>query len=180
MPVCVEKKFLFIHVRKVGGYSIAYALEAAGCTMDRLSNKHLYPRDMKREVDGWEDYWKFAFVRNPYDRAVSQYHHELQNLKKVSVRKTGSFGRWLKIRLKEGKIDTMSDILQDEMNFIGRFENFAEDYERVCQHLCIPNKLPEPLNTSKHKYYRDYYSTKLRKLVEQHAAADLKAYNYTF
>lgn len=70
-----EQKFIFIHVQKTAGISIESQL------MHRLPSTELWHGRHGRAVDGineigldvWSQYYRFAFVRNPWDRMVSWY-----------------------------------------------------------------------------------------------------------
>ena len=60
-----KHKFIFTHIPKTGGTSITRALNPnAG-----IKNKPLKEMPLKDK----EDYFKFTFVRNPWDRAVSMF-----------------------------------------------------------------------------------------------------------
>ena len=62
-----KRKCIFIHIPKTGGTSIEYFFKKKGG-----QRKHALPRKIKKEFPSkWENYYKFAFVRNPWDRFVS-------------------------------------------------------------------------------------------------------------
>lgn len=70
-----EKKFIFIHVQKNAGISIERILLGEFPDSQAWHGRH------GRAIDGlsdmqpvqWEEYFSFAFVRNPWDRMVSWY-----------------------------------------------------------------------------------------------------------
>ena len=92
-------KFIYIHIDKTGGTSIASSLWpdlriAEGGTYHDAIGKHW---SIKRYNDNagrrakYEKYFKFAFVRNPWDRAVSKYFfdrkiNEDKSLEKLAKR----------------------------------------------------------------------------------------------
>lgn len=79
-----KHKFIFIHVPKTGGCSVRRALNGGGLRHRTLDcyNQQLV-----------QDYFTFAFVRNPYDLLVSWYHH-----KPALEQVYRSFENWVKHR----------------------------------------------------------------------------------
>lgn len=83
MLISHEHKFIFIHIGKTGGTSIEKALCAyldkdfEETKKDPEGNwwKHIWAKGMRRRVghETWNDYFTFAFVRNPYDMILSLY-----------------------------------------------------------------------------------------------------------
>ena len=66
-----KHKFIFIHINKCGGTSIdEHFTENFKDTQKHLSTK-LNPNE-------FDNYFKFTFVRNPWDRVVSFYHYQLK------------------------------------------------------------------------------------------------------
>jgi len=65
------------------------------------------------------------------------------------------------------------------MDFIGKFENLAEDFQKVCGNLNIKAQLPH-LNATKHRDYRDYYTPSTREFVTKHWKKDIESFEYSF
>ena len=76
----------------------------------------------------WDEYFKFGFVRNPWDRELSNYFF---NGGKLKPPEDISFKEWLNMNLrKDGLIHDHNtpqcDYLTD-VDYIARFENYAEE-----------------------------------------------------
>ena len=174
-----NRKILFIHVPKTGGYTISQCLSAAGLRMEFEGSKHS-PLSSYKNVD---DYYKFAFVRNPFDMLVSRYFHNLVNRERDKYKNYGSFAKFIKkAKHKPQKKLLVNEAGELAMNFIGKFELLPEHYDIVCRQLGIPNKMPEVgiLNASEHDAYQKYYDAESRKIVEDAMAEDLEAFHYEF
>lgn len=71
MPISHEHKLFLIHVPKTAGTSIQETLK-----MDYAG--HHTPQQLKKKFPKeWETYKKFAVIRNPWDRMVSNYYYIL-------------------------------------------------------------------------------------------------------
>ena len=69
-----EPKFIFIHIQKTGGVSISNLLRRyIPTTTPGRGLRHISARRALKQVENPDDYFKFAFVRNPWDRLVSWY-----------------------------------------------------------------------------------------------------------
>ncbi len=66
-------------------------------------------------------------------------------------------------------------------DFIGRFENLEEDWKKICKKIGI-DYVPLSKNniSKKRKNYRDYYSEKTKKIVEEMYKEDIKQFGYRF
>lgn len=74
-----EHRLVFMHVPKCAGTSVKQAIaEATGLSLKYC--KHLRPAwDTDRVVAEGRDFFKFTVVRNPYDRLVSFWEHNVRN-----------------------------------------------------------------------------------------------------
>lgn len=75
MLVSERHKFIFVHVQKTAGISIETVLLEHFPDLKRLSGRHGHATTGMAELRQatWDDYFSFAFVRNPWDRLVSWY-----------------------------------------------------------------------------------------------------------
>jgi hypothetical protein len=72
--ICHHHKCIFIHVQRAGGTTIERWLQGEDQWNIRHNTKHIttgYARD-RAYPEYFNDYFKFAFVRNPYEHVMSQ------------------------------------------------------------------------------------------------------------
>lgn len=202
-----RRKFIFIHVPKAAGQSVSKALSrhallphqralqrvarsvgrATNWDLYSLRNGHMTALDYQTELGAgaFADYFRFAFVRNPWDRMLSLYSFiklrpRSENYEMVE---NTSFDDFL-VKVKERKLKRQSDYILGQdgksiVDFVGRFENLQEDFERAMQHLGIEQSLPHK-NKSKHQPYQSAYSTLGRDLVAEHFETDIELFGYSF
>ena len=72
-------KCIYIHIPKTGGMSIESMLgeDLKKIHQSSIKIKHGTPKEWKYSKY-WEYYYKFTFVRNPWDRVVSAYLYNLK------------------------------------------------------------------------------------------------------
>lgn len=217
MLISYSHKFIYFHVAKTAGLSIREALAPYSQLPDKfkirrppktLAGKpnplfqmwentvlHATASDVQKELSAemYGDYYKFAFVRNPWDWQISMYHFilkESDHINHVRVRAMNDFEEYLHWVLETPKpfargalkfqkdmlIDTQGSIIVD---FVGRFEKLECDFKRICQKINIAASLPK-INTTVHKDYRSYYNERTKKMVEEHFKEDIKLFSYKF
>jgi hypothetical protein len=129
------------------------------------------------------NYYKFAVVRNSWDRMVSRYFYS----KKISRRfQSFSFEEFIDYDLK----NNMHVLQQYEfctydkknicLNKIIRFENLEKDLDEVTLKLFNKTGLLIHANKSDRKKYRSYYNSKLKKKIHNAFEKDINFFNFTF
>src|SRR5262249_5469512 len=74
MLISQNPRFLFVHIQKTGGTSLEKVLCAACPQVQQLGCRHDHASSACKILGpDYHDYFKFAFVRNPWDRLVSWY-----------------------------------------------------------------------------------------------------------
>lgn len=162
--ICKDYKCVFIHIPKTGGQSIEhFLLNSMGLTWDDRSpfllrfnpDPNLGPERLAHltaveYVDrGYLDavefgsYFKFAFVRNPWDRLVSEYlyrkHNKHFTFKDFILRGFPEPDPYKDAyRHVMPQYDFIFDAAGKQLvDFVGRFENLQQDFDMVCQKLGI-------------------------------------------
>ncbi len=155
---------------------------------------HATAGDARKALNGtFDQFYKFAFVRNPWEWQVSMYHfllREIGNPRYEQVKAMSGFEAYLewviaaKNPYPKGATKLQSEMLTDEagrilVDFVGRYENLTVDFAYVCRVLNIKASLPH-LNQTKHRDYRTYYNARTRRLVADYFRADIELFGYRF
>lgn len=154
----------------------------------RLGHGHISAREIQPHLDAqqWRDYFKFGFVRNPFDRFVSTCFFLNRNdadfartaraymkdrlarprfQQRVLVRP-----QYQQLRARDGRV---------ALDFVGRYEDLQQSYDAICERIGIPGTALGSKNTSDHAAYSDYYDEELRHMVASFYADDLQQFDYS-
>ena len=184
-----KHKCIFVHIAKTGGTSIEHVLDpnvkidqnlnvkSTGNT--KFIGKHwkIVDYKKKRNKDIFDSYFKFTFVRNPWESEVS-----LWKWFQLAKGETISFEKHINRRKKRmGFTEWMCDKNGNNLiDFIGRFENLQKDFNIVCDKIGIPQRKLPHKNKSNHKHYTEYYNDETRSIVAEKYAKDIKRFGYRF
>lgn len=205
MPICRERKIAFIHVPKTAGMTLLYYFKFKRDVKNFYGNfcnynvslTHLTLNQLN-DLIGLKDFYKFAFIRNPWDRMVSKFNFDLQKFpdgpKPFPV--TNNFEKFI-LDLKKN-FNTIIDnkpnhwlcchfppqssfVLSKEikLDFLGVYENFQNDVKFLADKFEIKEELPHR-NKTDHKDFKKYYTNKTRDIVGELYKEDIKNFGYTF
>ncbi|GEM_PF-55872 len=201
MLISEKHNFIFVHIQKTAGESIATVLREHIPDVMPLLNKHDFAIKGKKAIgkEQWTKYYKFAFVRNPYDRLVSWYSMAVNmgprnRLWEYMLKNSRNFEEFIKnctqtIHDYDGEKNCFYNQLRyltDEegnmiVDFVGRYENLKEDFKKICGIIDLPQvKLPHIRHKSKHTHYSAYYTPEMREIVAQRYAKDIEFFGYQF
>lgn len=190
-----NKKAIFIHIPKCAGIAVKKAL------FDDIATAHtkltVYCRIF--EPDLFLTYFKFTFVRNPWDRLVSAYHFLKgggygEGDKKWFARELGGYRdfddfarNWLKPENIHRHIHfhPQVEFLEDEnhdaikIDYVGLYENIESDFHYIARRIGVDRTLKKE-NISTHKSYRDYYNETTRRIVSEVYRQDIERFGYDF
>ena len=209
MLISHSHKFIFIHNYKVAGTSINALLNdyqpwhmknkllkhiKIKMHKYKILNKKIHAHATANEIkkllpsNMFTNYYKFGFVRNPWDLQISLYHYMLQTKNHFQhniALKFKTFDEYIEWRCFSDKhfqkdffIDNSNNIIVD---YIGKIENIENDIEHIFLNVGIKNHPIVPKkNTSKHDNYKKYYSEKSYNLVLHHFKEDIDLFGYEF
>jgi hypothetical protein len=131
-----------------------------------------------------ENYFKFAFVRNPWCRLVSRFEWQRRNhgVFELNGIEYGTFTDYIH----NIDNDNFKEFVHSQYeftkgcDFIGRFENFQEDFNVVCDKIGIPHKKLPHTNKTKHKHFTEYYDDETKQIVAEKYAKDIEHFGYEF
>ena len=158
-------------------------------------HKHSTLQEIQLRLPEVEKYWKFAFVRNPYSRVVSWFSYLTQGLNDQIVQEahietygtnylTGDFKDFCNFApywVFNNQFFHLCDKNENiKIDFIGRFENFQEDFNIVCDKIGIARQQFAHKNKSNHKHYTEYYDDETKSIVAEKYAKDIEYFGYKF
>lgn len=190
-----KHRCIFIHIPKCAGISVSKTLFGSLGGGHRSIDQ--YRLIFSRQ--DFERYFKFTFVRNPWDRLVSAFFYMKQGGFSESDRlwaqhHLGMFDnfsefvtRWVtphnvrKVAMFMPQSDFLCTHGIPSVDFVGRFEHLNRDFQHVCQTLNLNCELPK-LNERKSNRtdYRNYYCQRTLEIVGDVYREDIKKFGYTF
>lgn len=217
MLISHSHRFIFIHVAKAAGLSVRDALQDYVAEPEHFRIKrpakiinskpnplyamwkealiHPTALTIRKELGGvvFNSYFKFAFVRNPWDLQVSMYHFILKETEHrhhhtvKAMRDFTEYLDWVIATAKpfaKGATKFQKDMLCDSngqvlADFVGRYENLSADFAYICQRLNLKTCIPH-LNQSQHRDYQSYYDEKTKALVADYFKEDIALFGYEF
>lgn len=207
MIISHRHKFIFFAVPKTATHTIRQALRKHLAVNDweqqtlfgeqylpipelaALKHGHISVRELKRHLpdDTWDTYFKFAFVRNPYDRFVSACF--------FLNRKTANFETsavaFMKDALRRPRFQQralgrpQADFLTDSsgklaLDHVGRYETLQESFDEICHRIGISSSDLSRKNVSQHSSHTKYYDQELKEQVADFYGDDLRLFSYEF
>ena len=134
----------------------------------------------------FDQYFSFAFVRNPWDWVLSQYTYAKKNPRHHMHKKYNSFQnfnefcRWHCTEnpsIKFQKNYVFDKKGRQVVNFIGKQEYLRRDFKYVCEQIGINAVLPH-YNQSRKESYQKHYSDESMELVSRTFSEDIRLLSY--
>ncbi len=190
-----ELKSIFIHIPKCAGSS----MEALPFWSKGSGHKTL---QQFSSVEGFPSYYKWCFVRNPWDRVVSAWdtcpeikpitfprfvntlyenRHKIQNLPCI---KWGIGLPHVGLAVSRIHFLPMLPVIKVDgkmvMDFVGRFENIKNDWNKLTNHLGVKNELPHNNKRKSKPPYQGFYTKDLISKVGEIYKEDIDFFDYKF
>jgi hypothetical protein len=204
-------KCIFIHIPRTGGTSIENLIWPTGPAgkrterdlwmgfVDKYHNKHqtgglqhLFATHILSEVGDatFTRYFKFSIVRNPWDKAVSQFAYmvkrkDLRNF--IGMKQDDCFKRYLELISRKRHVQWEQQVrfLRDAegawlVDYVGRYEVFSQSVDHILKSLGLETCTIPHEKRSERGSYQDYYNDESREIVAQLYKEDIEAFGYSY
>lgn len=188
-----EHHCIFVHIPKTAGVSVAESLFGyLPYHYTTLDYKIIFGRRAFRQ------YFKFAFVRNPWDRIFSAYrfvrsggwNEADKRWMEENIEQFRDFSEfvegWLTPRAAQSMIHfrpqwqfICNRRRKIELDYLGYLETIQEDFDHICRRLGMAASL-QHRNASAQADYREHYSDAARRTVEAVYRDDVALFGYRF
>jgi hypothetical protein len=207
MIISHKHQFIFVAIPKTGTHSVRQALreqmgeedlEQVGLFVNRrfpfpelaaISHGHISLSQVRPHLgdDAFQRYFKFAFVRNPFDRFVS-YCAFMTRADGAFLREPRAVMRHVLFKVRPMQhvlfqpqhsflVDGDGALLADQ---VGRVEDMQASYDAICARVGMPSAPLGQVNSSRRGSYRDYYDQPLIDGVSELYRRDLELFDYAF
>ena len=200
---------IFVHIPKTGGTSIENMIWPTkdqrspenlwGGLIDGFRNKyqtgalqHLMARQILTEVgpETFQAYFKFAIVRNPWDRLISQFTYLTTRpdlCQYLGMNSGDSLRTYLQLIATKKHVQWKQQVAfvsdgegRSLVDYIGRFEEFEASVRQIMDRIGLPITTIPHEKQSQRGPYQDYYDSETRDMVAMMYAADIEAFGYSF
>ena len=150
--------------------------------VDRIEDISLYP-----------EYFKFTFVRNPWDRLVSCYLEKVTGQRRWPdvFGSSPSFADFVRVvhRIPDEEADihyqsqylnVTDDAGKLAVDFVGRVENIQDDIKRIASVRNLECSLENFRKSEGRRPYQEYYDEETKDLAGQRYTMDIELFGYEF
>jgi hypothetical protein len=193
-------RFIFVHIPKTAGNSVNRVF---GVSWQNHKDLARYAR----ECETFDTFFKFAIVRNPWDRMLSDYNYQKKKSRENKLHLltpsgvVRSFKEWVRTVLSdpfrypasdwggdvsEGvhrwspQVDWISLEGRIAVDEVIKLENLDQGFTKVREKLSLPPARLPRRNSRFHWHYSHYYDDATRDLVADYYAQDIRRFGYCF
>ncbi len=208
MLISDSHKFIFVQMRKVASTSmqailLPLSLPPPAGRLAHFKSRARFQWDYRKHLFRTHDdilaarsrmpketfrrYFKFAFVRNPWERLVSEYQYILNQPghgRHARVSRLAGFPEFIRMQIPRRDAYQLNMLCDRKglllVDFVGQLENLQADWETVCHEIGIPCQALPSKNVTEHHRYQDFYDRSAINLVAKHWAAEIEMFGYSF
>ena len=205
MIVSHRHKFIFLAVPRTGTHAVREALapllgegdwqqealvgrtRSPVAALARLGHGHVSARQAEAHLppEVWRGYFKFAIVRNPYDRYVSvcamlnKRRGDYAGVETAFMKRALGVPRFRARVLVRPQMRLLEDDKGDiPLDFVGRFETVQCSLTEACRRIGLPEVVLRRRNATRHAPYAAYYDDELALAVAAFYRDDFDAFGY--
>ncbi len=208
MLISDSHQFIFLRMRKVASSSMQSVLSPLCVPAPRSRLAHIKSRarlewnyqrytfrahenilaaKYRMPAEKFASYFKFAFVRNPWERLVSEYEYILKRPRHGRYKRVAglnNFAGFIRMQIPRKDAYQLNMLIDHSgrmlMDFVGKLENLETDWHTVCERTEIPYQALPRKNVTAHRNYPGYYDTASIQLVAKHWAREIDMFEYKF
>lgn len=193
----LENRCIFVHIPKAAGISVGYAL------FGRHTGNHLSVSDYQTVFSRkeFEAFFKFAIVRNPWDRLLSAYRFlkkggRNEGDRRWAERHLAEFDDFQEFVMKWVSTENVRkgvhfkpqcDFIQVpgddqlQIDYLGRFESLESDFQHICERLGVDAVLRHSnRSTQSNRDFRQQYDDRMIQIVADVYRKDIEVLGYDF
>lgn len=199
MPLFHDKKICYIHIPKTGGTSVINYFRMpknldSMFGMDGNRERSHFSQLEIQEICDISDYFKFVFIRNPWDRLASEFAWRMA----ARPNRHGILNDFNELNEFVSALEAIfDDIINNKyphricnhffpqnwffhsVDFVGRYETFREDLEKLGKMFNIDHPIPHE-NKAKTVDYRSLYNDNSIEIVKRLYSDDIRIFGYDF
>ena len=207
MLISDSHQFVFVHIRKAAGTSLRQILEQHALPRNnnlwyKMLSRNGFPVDYHQyafrkhanlseaersmPAQTFKQYFKFAIVRNPWDRLVSEYEYIKTQPSHSRFKKLASmsFAEYITYQSKRPAAHRIHALTLKNgdlgCDFIGKLETLEQSLKVIGTQTGIDFSSLPHINQTDRRDYRTYYNQASRELVAKLWQADIEAFKYGF
>ena len=148
-------------------------------TFSQHASASLVKEKVGRQI--WESYFKFCFVRNPWDRVISRYYWDRAVERKNVVNLLDE-----SLHLSDPAENLKYYLIDEELalDYVGKFETLADDLEIICNKINIPftDDIPRTkTNVRKDKrHYSQILTPQQASYIESRCRQEIDLFGYKY
>ncbi|MGI9628362.1 MAG: sulfotransferase family 2 domain-containing protein [Longimicrobiales bacterium] len=188
LTTCHDPAFVWFRVAKTGTRTFLELLNERGLHLDAE-----HPMNVHYPVSSYRDHFKFAFVRNPWDRLVSSWRNKVvdQNWWKLSAERRDhlldfsnfvAYVSTLDVARCDVHLRSQSSVIDlNNLDYLARFESFDVEVRAILARLGLEvDEIPHRNASVEDRSYREYYVDGLADQVGSLYRKDAQLFRYDF
>jgi hypothetical protein len=174
-----KHRFVYVRIPRTASSSMVEALTRGVADIEQI---HQLPTPISA-LHGYDDYQAFAFIRDPWRRALSLYAYFVRRRRLPTPQGFVEFlanppedAQWIVGRqLMDQQVDYISGNRHVE---IGRFERLEDDFRAICARLGLGDLELRHRNSAAQLSMKEYYNDTALALVSQLFPTDIATLGY--